>query len=117
MEERRTYIVPTPLFMEERRTYICPPFCWRANKQDYCLILWCVRLLYHTSLLQDILYPQPRNRKKCLWQHLLPDIAEKLTSPYSCKGLECKKYTEIEVQEKKSVAMATLVARCCRKAN
>ena len=54
-----------PLFMEESRTYICPPVCGTANKQDHCLILWSVRSLYHRGLLQDFLYPQPRNRKKC----------------------------------------------------
>ena len=48
----------------EIRTNICPPFCGRANKQDHCLILWSVRSLYHSGLLQDLLYPQPRNRKK-----------------------------------------------------
>ena len=49
--------------MEERRTYICPPFCGTAN--EHCLILWSVRSLYHTGLLQDFLYTQRGNRKKC----------------------------------------------------
>ena len=62
--KRRMYIC-SPLFMEERRTYICSPFCGTANEQDHCLILWRVRSLYYTGLLQDFLYPQPRNRKKC----------------------------------------------------
>ena len=65
IEERRTYmyICSPPLFMEERRTYICPPLCGTVNEQDHCLILWSVRSLYHTGLLQDFLYPQPRNKK------------------------------------------------------
>ena len=92
MEERRTYICPPPLFMEERRAYICPPFCGTANKQDHCLILWSVRSLYHTGLLQDF-YIHNVETEKSVAQ--LPDIAEKLTSSYSCTGLECKKSTEI----------------------
>ena len=91
IEERRTYICSPPLFMEDRRTYIFPSFRGTAN--EHCLILWSVRSLYHTGLLQDFLYPQSRNRKK------LHDIAQKLTSSYSCRGLECKKSTEIEVKE------------------
>ena len=60
------------------------------------------------------------SQKKVLpWQHLLPGVAEKLISCSLCRGMESKEPIKIFVSQKKekSVAMATLVARCCRKAN
>ena len=56
-----------------------------------------------------------------LWQHLLPCTVEKLVSSNLCWGLECKeeptKIFYIGRRNRKSVAMATLVARYCRKNN
>ena len=93
IEETRMYICLPPLFMEERRTYICPPFCGTANEQDHCLILWHVRSLYHTGLVQDFLYPQPtaRYRKKCCHGK---GVAEKLIISNVCRGLKCKEPQE-----------------------
>ena len=53
------------------------------------------------------------------WQHLLPGIIEKLISSNPCRGLECKEPRERLLSRRniKSVAMATLVARCYRKTN
>ena len=116
IDERRTSIRPPPLFMKERRPYICPPFCGRANKQGHCLILWSVRSLYHTGLLQDLLYPQPR-KKVLPWQHLLPDITEKLTSYYSCRGLECKQSREICQRNRKKCCHGNTCCQVCWIAN
>ena len=53
------------------------------------------------------------------WQHLLPGVAEKLISCSLCRGMESKEPIKIftSPRNKKSVAMATLVTRCCRKTN
>ena len=55
------------------------------------------------------------------WQQLLPGIAKKLSRSNPCRGMECKEPTKIFIygskKQKKSVAMATLVARYCRKTN
>ena len=81
---------------KEGTTYIWLPFCGTANEQDHCLILWSVRSLYPTGVLQDFLHPPPRNRKKVLsWQHLLPGIAEESITSSPCRGLECKEPTKI----------------------
>ena len=75
------------LFIEESRTSICPPFGGTAN--NHCLILWSVKLLYHTGFFRT-LYPQQRNRKNCCHGNTSCMILlKKLTSSYSCRGLEC----------------------------
>ena len=50
---------------------------------------------------------------------LVARFAEKLISSSLCRGMESKEPIKIFASQKKekSVAMATLVARCCRKAN
>ena len=102
-----------------RRAYICPPFCGRANKQDHCLILWSVRLLYHTGLLQDFIFEQPRNRKKVLpSQHLLPNIPEKQTSSYSCRGFECRKiHRNLSKKNRKKCCLGNICCQVCQKTN
>ena len=109
--------------MEERRTYICPLFCGTANEQDHCLILWSVRSLYHTGLLQDFLYPQPRNRKKVLpWRHLLSDITEKLSKPapihagvWNAKNPQkYKSKKEKKVLPWQHLLLCVAMAKCCQ---
>ena len=48
---------------------------------------------------------------------MLPSVAEKLISTNPCSGLECKEQQEklLTPRNKKSVAMAKLVARCAEK--
>ena len=50
---------------------------------------------------------------------LVARFAEKLISSRLCRGMESKEPIKIFASQKKEkgVAMATLVARCCRKAN
>ena len=58
---------------------------------------------------------KPKKHKKAL-----PGVAKKLISSNLYRGMENKEPIKIFVSKKKkrkSVAMATLVARCCRKAN
>ena len=56
------------------------------------------------------------------WQHLLPGSVENLVSSNLCwglesRGMECKEPTKIFIygskKQKKSVGMATIVARYC----
>ena len=116
MGERRTYICPPPLFIEERRTYICPPFCERANEQDHCLILWSVRSLYHTGLLQDFLYPQPRNKKKCSHGNTCCQILLKPNQLLFMQGFAMQRIHK-NISPRNRTEQATLVARCCWQTN
>ena len=103
------------LFIEESRTAICPPFCGTAN--EHCLILWSVRSLYHTGFFRTFYMHNGETEKNCFHDNTSCLILlKKLTSSYSCRGLECKKSTGIKVKEtEKSFAMATLVARFAEK--
>ena len=103
------------LFIEESRTAICLPFCGTAN--EHCLILWSVRSLYHTGFFRTFYMHNRETEKNCFHGNTSCLILlKKLTSSYSCSGLECKKSTGIKVKEtEKNVAMATLVARFAEK--
>ena len=91
--------------------------CGTANKQDHCLIWYSVRSHYPTGILQDFLYPQHRNRKsvtmaKCAGRYCL--YANQLLSmPVVLNANNQQKYKS--KKQKRSFAMATLVARCCQK--
>ena len=68
------------------------------------------------------IFTSPRNRKKCCHGNTCytkKSVAEKLISSSLCRGMESKDSIKIFASQKKekSVAGATLVARCCRKAN
>ena len=63
------------LFMEERRNY----------KQDHCLIVSSVSFL-NPSGLQDFLYPQPTNRKKCCHGNTYCQVLPKTNQSQSMQG-------------------------------
>ena len=86
------------LYIEESRTAICPPFCGTAN--EHCLILWSVRSLYHTGFFRTFYMHNGETEKNCFHGNTSCLILlKKLTSSYSCRGLECKKSTGIKVKE------------------
>ena len=96
------------LFIEESRTAICAPFCGTAN--EHCLILWSVRSLYHTAFFRTFYMHNGETEKNCFHGNISCLILlKKLTSSYSCRGLECKKSTGIKVKETEK--------KCCRKTN
>ena len=60
---------------------------------------------------------KPKKHKTVLpWQNLLPGVVEKLISANLCRVWKTHKNICKSKNKENSVAMATLVARCCRKA-
>ena len=105
------------LFIEESRTAICPPFCLTAN--EHCLILWSVRSLYHTGFFKTFYMHNGETEKNCFHGNTSCLILlKKLTSSYSCRGLECKKSTGIKVKEtEKKCCHGNTCCQVCRKTN
>ena len=109
IEDRRTYICSPPLFMEERRDLYLSTTLW-DTKQGHCLILWRLGHFTIQVFFKGFHIHNLETEKVLSRQHLLPDIAEKLTSSYSCRGWNAKNPQNISPRNKK-------VARFCRKSN